>query len=211
MNSAGKNSYLGTIPATQLSAISNVSYYIEATDALDASAETPWYTVRFQGQTDAETAVAAPQEWSWKKTALVGGAGAAALVGGIALAGGGGGGGEGGTTTTNAGTYVGSVSTTLELDGSAPTTTTHAVTFTVFSAGLVSSDTLQEGQHLEARLTGGGDFEMVADISTPGLTGRIRYLGHLINTRITGNIDGTARTSDGVPGTYSGTFSAVKR
>jgi hypothetical protein len=212
MTSAGADLYLGTIPATQLTGMSNATYYIEAINQLEASSETPWYSVRFQGQAATGQVAAADGKWSWKTKALVG-AGAAMLIGGgiaVAAGGGGGGGGGGGTATTNAGTFAGSVTTVLELDGSAPTSTAHAVTFTVFSAGLISSDTLQAGQHLEAPLSN-GNFEMVANAAQPGLTGSIRYIGHLIGNRITGNIDGTARTTEGVQGTFSGTFSATKQ
>jgi hypothetical protein len=157
--------------------------------------------------------VAAPEnkESSWKKPALI--AGGALAVGGIALAIMGGGGGDdssgsSGTATNTAGTYSGSASVYFQVSGNTPSSTTYPITITISSKGVVSTDTLYAGVHMEEQLSG-ANFLMVAPVNEPDRTGEIQFLGVVINNRIAGTVQGSATTSAG-NGTYSGTFSAAK-
>lgn len=217
MTAAGGGSYFATIPATIMESASEVTYYVDATDDADGTAETPWHKIRVQGPATNATSVAEPPPASakraaWVKPALW--AGGAALVAGgvVALSGGGGGGGDGGggsSGTTNTGTYAGTVTTTLEMQNGTPVASSHAVTFTIVSSGIVSSDNLQTGQHLEAPLRG-SDFTMVAPVSSGGLTGSINYYGSLLNSRIVGSVSGSV-SSNGTPGSVTGSFSATRQ
>ena len=230
MQDVGAGTYLGTIPANLVGGGSKLSYYIEAVGGQDATAETPWYGIGFRAPPVAPVPVAAATNqrpagataseksfWQEHKV-LIGGLSAAALVGGGLLAanaghgGGGGSSGGGGTggSVTNAGTYVGSVTLCLALSGSAPACSSHSATFTVVSTGIISSDDLYPKQHLEGQLSG-EDFELVANVADTNLTGQIHYIGVLFGSRLAGTVQGTATTTAGTPGTYSGTFGATKQ
>jgi hypothetical protein len=218
MHDSGAGSYIGSIPAGLLSGVGKLSYYIEAVDEQDTAAETPWYTVTVQAQGAAVSpsipggaSAPAEKQSSWVKPALIAGGAAALIGGGLLIANSGGGSSGGGGSTTNVGTYAGSVTVTFELAGSVPTTDAHAITISVVSSGVVSTDNLQAGQHLEGKISGSGDFVLEADVRDNGLTGRIRYVGHLFGTRITGYVDGTATSTSGASGTYSGSFSALRQ
>lgn len=165
--------------------------------------------------TKTPTAATAPEEGetSWTKPALI--AGGALLVGGAAIAiangggGGGGGGGSSGTTTTNAaGTFSGTVTLCFQPPGGVSSCSSRAMTLVIDPNGVVSSDTLQEGKHLESALSG-DNFLLIGSVSETNQTGEIQYLGTVVNNRIAGSIQGTATTPTGV-GTYSGNFSAAK-
>jgi hypothetical protein len=61
MQDAGAGSYIGSIPASLIKGITELSYYIEALNEQDVGSETPWYTVKFQApQPVATPPVAAP-------------------------------------------------------------------------------------------------------------------------------------------------------
>lgn len=217
MLSTGADGYLVTIPGALLGNAEQLSYYIEAMADGDRSAETPWYKVDLrapQGGEEAASAAPAEKRSSWVKPTLYAG-GAALLIGGAALAAGGGGGGGGGdsgdgggTTVTNAGSYAGTVTTCFQLPSSTPDCSENAMRILVTSDGVVNSDTLREGHYVEGRLTG-QDFLIVSAVNETNRTGEIRYKGTILNDRIAGLISGTARTTNGVDGVYSGTFTAT--
>jgi len=122
----------------------------------------------------------------------------------------GGSGSGGGGSVTNAGDYAGSVTLCLEWSGGSPACASHAMTISVSSSGQVSSDTLQEGERLTGSLSG-SSFQLVGTVEDTNATSVIRYNGTIIGDRIAGDINGTARSSTGTQGSYSGTFHAVKR
>ena len=212
MQDTGTGSYLGTIPADMLAGQREITYYIEAVNAADVGAETPWYRISVGGKGGAAEGEGGAGGPAWVKPALYGG-GAAGLIGGAAwlLSSSSGGGGQGGGgTATNAGTYAGSVTTVLEWPGETPVNTSHAMTIEVTSTGEVRSDTIQEGQYLMAPLSGSG-FSLVGTIDESDLTGVIRYTGTLLDDRVVGSVDGTVRSDSGAQGSYSGTFHAVRQ
>lgn len=219
MNTAGAGVFTGIVSAELTSGLQQLLYYIEAKDSLGAVTETPWHTVEIKAGTTAptpaptvKTAPASPEkESSWKKPALI--AGGALAAGGVALAvmGGGGGGdsGGGGNSSTNtAGSYSGNASVYFQPAGGIPSGSTYPITITISSKGLVSSDTLLEGTHLEGQLSG-ANFLLTAPVSEPDRTGEIQFLGVVINNRIAGTVQGSATTSAG-SGSYSGTFGAAR-
>ena len=89
---------------------------------------------------------------------------------------------------------------------------TTSATFVIDSSGKIFSDTLSPGRSLTGTLSG-NDFSLVADVtgSQEGLTGTVVYSGTVINgSRIIGTITGNY-DQFGVPGTFSGTFSATRQ
>ena len=220
MQLAGAGVYVATIPANLLGKAALVTYYIEAADQQGATSETPWYNVSIQApQTvPAEAAKggagAAPKEEEsfWTKPAtiaggvlILGGATAAILASSSRSD-------EGSSSSAdvNAGTYVGSVTTSLEFPGQTPTHSFHGITITIGSDGAVSSETLYEGQHLQGTLQG-SDFALTAIISGTNLNSEIQYAGSVANGRISGSVGGTATASTGTNGVYYGTFYAVEQ
>ena len=215
MLSTGADGYLATIPGALLGNAEQLTYYIEAVGEGDRTAETPWYKVDLRASEGGEVTSApahGEEKSSWVKPALYVG-GAALLFGGAALAasgggGGGGGGDTGGGSVTNAGSYAGTVSTWFQVPSSTPEFTENAMRILVTSDGVVNSDTLREGHYVEGRLTG-QDFLIVSAVNETNRTGEIRYKGTILNDRIAGLISGTARTTNGIEGVYSGTFTAA--
>lgn len=219
MNPAGSGVYMGTVSADLTAGLQQLLYYIEAKDTLGATGETPWYPVEIKSGTPATTtapatkpAAAPEKESSWKKPALI--AGGALAVGGAALAimGGGGGGsgdsGGGGTTTNAAGSYTGTASVYFQPPGGVLSSSTYPITITISSRGVVSSDNLSDGVHMEGQLSG-SSFLLVAPVNQPDRSGEIQFLGMVNDNRIAGTVQGSATTPDG-DGTYSGSFSAAK-
>lgn len=235
MQNIGGASFTGTIPADLTAGLDTMLYYIEARDAADATAETPWYTIQLRSPSAAPVAptpaVTAPApaavppatpaatvsgtndqaggKSSWSKSALA--AGGVLLVGGaiVALSQGGGGGGGGGGSSTNAGsTFSGTATVCFQPPDAASTCTPHPIAITIDQDGNVASDTLQEGTHLEGKLSG-SNFLLVGSVQETNRTGEIQYLGTVVNDRIAGSIQGSATTPSGT-GTYSGNFSAAK-
>jgi hypothetical protein len=233
MSPSGLGMYVGTIDAGLLSGVESVSYYIEAQDKDGSIEETPWYDVKFKAP---ETAVA-PRGAGGATPAVASGgkeegssamtigliAGGAAAVGVAAYLlsdsgsdddGGGSGGGGGGDVdpVAAAGNYAGSSTLCLSVNNEPPTCQTTAVQFLVDAEGRVFTESLVAGQQLVGTLSG-GSFSLVADVSDPaaGLTGTIVFSGTVVNNdRIVGSITGNADVN-GVPGVYSGTFSANKQ
>lgn len=226
MQPVGQETYLCTLPANLLSRAAQVTYYIEAMDDMDLSAETPWYPVSVQvpraGSGGAAKAPLAPaeEESSWTTPALI--AGGILVVGGVAAAviannSSGDDGGSGSTTNPPpdpsedySGAYVGSVTTSLQFPGQTATTESHGTTIVIASDGSVTSADLYEGQALQGRMSG-ANVSLEATVSVSNITGRITYSGTVVNGRITGSVGGTATTSAGTNGTYYGTFYAVKQ
>ncbi len=230
MRASGGAAYVGTIPSAMLTGHDRLSYYIEAMDDLDAASETPWQavqvrssatpgtTVRLGGSSVQTPAPGAPPAESarpfWKKPAVwIGGAALVAAGTVAALSSGGGGGGSdggSGTATTNSGTYAGTVTESLQYPGGSPSYATRPVTFSVVSSGVVSSDNLRPGQHLEAALIG-NDFVMISNVSETNATGQVRYVGTLLTGRIVGTVEGSVQNTAGATGNYSGNFYAIKQ
>jgi len=219
MSPAGAGVYTGTISSDLTAGLQQLLYYIEAKDSLGAVSETPWYTVEIKAGTPTTTptakvgaAATSEKESSWKKPALI--AGGALAVGGAALAimgGGGSSGGSGsgsGVATNTAGTYTGTASVYFQPSGGTPTGSTYPITIAISDKGLVSSDTLFDGAHMEGQLSG-ANFLLTATVSQPDRTGEIQFLGVVINNRIAGTVQGYATAADS-SGTYTGTFSAAK-
>jgi hypothetical protein len=222
MQSAGPAIFTGTIPATLLGNAGKVSYYIEATDARDAAAETPWYTVQIKGAGDAlpapaaittpAPAMGAPADTngaSYMGAALIAG-GAAAVVGvGLYVASRGGGSSDGGGAVTNVqGTYIGSKTILLTMAGQPATRSTSPVTIIIDQNGGVFSDSLIDGNVISGTLSGGG-FALAGSTSASNLVSTFTFNGSVVDSRIVGTLSGTARSATN-SGTYSGSFTAGK-
>lgn len=234
MVSSGMDTYVGTIESGLLTGVEHVSYYIEAQDKEGTIEETPWYDVKFKnpevapatrgGTTPygASTPAPANEEGTSALTiGLIAGGAAAVAAGAYFLSDsgssddgdgdGGGGGGGGDNTVTNAGNYAGNSTLCRSSAGGTQCETTSA-TFVIDSAGRIFSDTLSPGRSLTGTVSG-NEFSLVADLtgSQEGLTGTAVYSGTVINgTRIIGTITGNY-DQFGVPGTFSGTFSATRQ
>lgn len=224
MQDSGAGSYVGTIPDSMVTGAIRLSYYIEALDQQDLATETPWYTITIQSGTSrpvapsgqAEPVAEKPEEKNkWKGPALIAG-GSAAVIGGALWAlnrdDGDSTSGDSGSTNSasNFGTYLGSATRILEMTGASPVSTSYSIIFSVTSDNLVITDTLNPGSHLEAGLSG-SDFQMSGDVSEGGGTGTITYSGTVMSGRITGSMAGTATSSSGTNGTYTGVFSATRQ
>ncbi len=209
MQDAGAGAFIGTIPASLLDAASEIFYYVEATDRTDAISETPWHRINLRAAAETPPDQPGATSRSWKKPALI--AGGIALAGGAAalIAGSQGGDDGGGATTTNTGTFAGTVTTVLDITGESPSVETRPVSFTVVSSGIVTSDNLQPGRHLEGTLRDNA-FSMTGRVDDPDKTGEIRYQGALLGSRIVGSLTGSVVTTNGAVGVYSGTFTADK-
>lgn len=213
MQSSGAGWYTGSVSSDLTTGLKQLLYYIEARDAGDLTAETPWNTITVKAGDGmaVKQAAADAKGRSWTKPALI--AGGVILAGGaaLALAGGGGGGGGGtsdGTATNAAGTYMGTVTLCVQPPGSSSSCASHAMAIRIDRNGTVSSDSLHEGKHLEGKLSG-NDFLLTTSVTETNGTGDIQYLGKVVNTSIAGSIQGTLTTSTGT-GTYSGNFRASK-
>ncbi len=219
MQDTGGGMYAGVISSDLLAGLDRVQYYIDAVDTQAMTTETPWSTVEIKspepGKTTPIDGGAPAQETKrpkWVKPALI--AGGVLAVGGTALALSGGGGGGGGassdnTATNTAGTYSGTQTTCFQPPGASASCSSGPVSISIDANGIVTSTTLYPGQSLQGRLSG-GSFVLVAAVQESDRTGQIEYVGTLIDTRIVGSIQGSATTAAG-SGTYSGTFSAVRR
>ena len=222
MQSAGPAIFTGTIPATLLGNAAHVSYYIEAIDARDAAAETPWYMVQIKGTGDAlaaPTAITTPapamgtstdtNRSSYVGAALIAG-GALAVVGaGLYVASRGSSSDSGGGAVTNAqGTYTGNKSISLSRPGQPVANSTTPVTIIIDQNGGVFSDSLIDGAVISGTLNGGG-FALSGSTSTTNLVSNFTFNGSGVDNRIVGTISGTAQSATNA-GTYSGSFSASK-
>lgn len=231
MQPAAGGMYIGSVPDNVLAGLEQLSYYIAAEDAVGATTETAWFTVRVKtaqpGQTGPERGGAVSgaesgQRPGWVTPALV--AGGVLLVGGavaIAAGSGGGGGGDdggdgggGGTnTTTNTtsyvGKYVGSATACEEVTGSAPACTSHGVQIKISTGGTVSSSDLHPNATMESSLSG-VNFVLIGPVVNNGRSGEIRYIGTVVDGRIVGSIEGSATAPTGTVH-YTGTFNAIKQ
>ena len=233
MASSGMDTYVGTIDAGLLSGVENISYYIEAMDREGTVEETPWYDVKFKNPEVAPVSRTGTNPYGGSSPSPSNEEGTSALTigliagGAVAVAAGayfisdsgssdsdgdGGGGGGGGTTTTNAGNYAGNSTLCRTSPDQGTTCETTAATFVIDSAGKIFSDTLSPGRSLTGTVSG-NEFSLVADLtgSVEGLTGTAVYTGTVLSgTRIVGTITGNYDIF-GVPGTFSGTFSASRQ
>jgi len=217
MQSIGQDLYVCTVPANLLGKAAAMTYYIEAVDSNDLTTETKWHTVSIQAPRSTletpETKSAGGDSSIWKTTALVGGGiilagGAAAIIAANR---------DSDTTSTPpgntndySGIYIGSVNSTTELSGQAPSSITHGTTITIQQNRTVTSSDLHEGQILTATLTG-TDFTLIGQVAASNLTGQVNYYGSIENRRINGNIGGSVQASGGTNGTVYGTFYAIKQ
>ncbi len=225
MQSAGPAIFTGTIPATLLGNAGKVSYYIEATDARDAAAETPWYTVQIKGAGDAlaaPTAITtpAPAMGATADTNSTSYVGAALIAGGaLAVVGAGlyvasrsssssDGGGGGGATTNVQGTYTGSKTISLARPGQATSSATTPVTIIIDQNGGVFSDSLIDGRVISGSLSG-SSFALSGSTSSSNLVSNYSFTGSVVDNRIVGTVSGSAQSAT-TSGTYSGSFSAGK-
>lgn len=228
MASSGMDTFVGTIDAGLLTGVEHVSYYIEAMDREGTVEETPWYDVKFKNPENApairsSTGGGAPPPTGDEGTSaltigLIAGGAVAVGAGAYFLSDsgsdddGGDGGGGGGTVTTNAGNYAGNSTLCRTSPGSGTTCETTAATFVIDSAGKIFTDTLSPGRSLTGTVVD-NEFSLVADLtgSTEGLTGTAVYTGTILSgSRIVGTITGNFDTF-GVPGTFSGSFSATRQ
>ena len=226
MKSSGTSLYYGTIPAGMISSASSISYYIEALDYVDAAQETAWHTIAIKDATApvktvepspanvsaAPIAASVPASKSSGPSALTVGAiavGGAAVVGGAVLLaiGGGGSSSDGGGGGVEAGTYVGSATQCVSVEGSNSSCNSHSISVSISDTGVVSSDSLLEGASLQGPLRS-SDFTMIAQL-TGVSTGEVVYSGTVVDQRIVGSITGSAQSSQG-RSVYSGTFTATK-
>lgn len=214
MQDTGAGMYIGTIPANMFQSLSSVLYYLAAEDTVGESTDTPWATVRVQGEAPAGGADDTPKAGErprWVTPALIAG-GAAAVIGGAVLLSDSGGNdsGSGGSSADHAGDYTGAVELTMVEGAGAPVTTRHGADFTVGADGTIVSANLHTGQNLTGHISG-GDFVLRATVDDGGFSGDIRYLASIGSGRIAGgNIVGSATNADGVKRAYSGSFSAVR-
>ena len=224
MQSAGPAIFTGTIPAALLGNAAKVSYYIEATDARDAAAETPWYLVQIKGAGDAlapPTAITTPapamgtpadtNHSSYVGAALIAG-GAVAVVGvGLYVAGrssSSSSDGGGGASTNVQGTYTGSKTITLTRPGQATSSATTPVTIIIDQNGGVFSDSLIDGRVISGSLSG-SSFALSGSTSASNLVSNFTFNGSVVDNRIVGTVSGSAQSATN-SGTYSGSFSAGK-
>ncbi|TAN35769.1 MAG: hypothetical protein EPN23_10225 [Verrucomicrobia bacterium] len=225
MQATGPAMFLGTIPAGLLGNADKVSYYIEALDDRDASAETPWYMVAIKDsgaltKGASSAAVAAPAASASApasdkdKTSLVGAGlvagGAAAVIGAalyIANRNGSGSGG-GGAVTNVQGTYTGSKTVCLSIPGQAISCATTPVTIIVDQNGDIFSDSLMDGRVISGALSG-NSFTVGGSTSTSNLVSTLSFNGSVVDNRIVGTVSGSAQSATN-SGSYSGSFTAGK-
>ncbi len=228
MKSTGGGMYYGSIPSSIMANADSVLYYIEALDNLDATTETPWYTVALKSSAPEQAAQRAPAPSvapaktqrsgsNWAGAALIGG-GAAVVLGGAFLlseknsdsSSDNGDGGNGGVQT---GVYTGTVDERFT-SSAGSSNTAHAMTITIDENGVVRSDTIRSGSSFSAQLND-NSFTWIADLSSGtgsnAITGQIQYEGTVAGTEIVGNISGSVVENPTTTGYYSGTFQAQKQ
>lgn len=225
MQPTGPATFLGTIPAGLLGNADKVSYYIEATDDRDASAETPWYMVAIKDsnallRSPSSTAVAAPVARSTApakddkdKSSLVGAglvAGGAAAVIGAALyvASRNGSSSDGGSVTNVQGSYTGSKTVCLSMPGQPISCSTTPVTIIIDQSGGVFSDSLIDGRVVSGSLSG-NSFTVGGSTSSSNLVSDLSFNGSVVDNHIVGAVTGSAQSTTN-SGSYSGSFTAGK-
>ena len=223
MQPTGPATFLGTIPTGLLGNAEKVSYYIEATDDQDASAETPWYLVAIKDTTAMAggPVVSAPVGGSSSpapadsgKSSLLGvgliAGGAAAVIGaGLYIANRNGSGSSSGGAVTNVqGTYSGNKTICLTMPGQAPSCATTPCVFIVDQNNGVYSDSLIDGQVVSGSLNGNG-FTLNGSASSSNVVSNYSFNGSIVNNNIVGTVSGSAQSTTN-SGNYSGSFTASK-
>ena len=220
MQAAGTQTYMGTIPAGLISNADKLWYYLEVTDSLDASTETPWFVVTISDARQLASASgggAAPApgpERDTGRSSLVGAGlvagGAAAVVGAALLVAHRGGGSDSGTAATNApGRYAGSKTICLTMSGASQQCVSTPATIVIDQQGAINSDSLLDGQLLSGQLSG-GSFTLTGSTSVSNLVSQLQFSGSLVGQRLVGSITGTAQSATN-QGAYSGAFTADKQ
>lgn len=209
MQATTGEAYIGTIPAGIVGSVETLTYYLSAEDAVGATAETPWTTVRIQGTAGSAVSSGRP---GWVKPALIGGgvvlaAGAAAII--IDQSGGSSGGGGGGIPADVPGTYRGSSTQCETLSGAPPVCDTRIFSVTIGTDGKVSSSSLRPGVTMETQLSG-SSFVLSSRVKATGTDGEIRYAGNVSDGRLFGSIEGSSGSGTNAV-VYTGAFSANKQ
>lgn len=218
MKGSGPNTYYGTIPPEHFEEADTLFYYVEATDAMDASQETPWYSVAIRSAAgDSSSAPVGAQAPSredegtvrWGTVGLIAG-GAAAVVGGAFFLSGGGRGDGDSSSGIQPGDYDGTVTECFTPAGGSTDCSSHALTIQIKDDGSVWSSSMRHGYVLHAVLRGNRfTFRVPLDDPTNGV-GQVVYGGTVANDTIVGTISGEAATPMG-SGQYSGAFTATRR
>lgn len=214
MQHTGAGVYIGTIPASVLSAADQITYYLAAESRAGAVRETPWYTIRLRGAPASELVGAPGERPKWVMPALI--AGGVALVAGgtaIALSDSGGSSSGGGDSNSdfikrNAGSYSGTATVSVQ-EPSGASVRSYPVNMTLASDGTLVTPNLSEQGAMSTRVSG-TSFLFTATLSGADRTGEIRYVGTVFEGRIAGTIEGSARLAGGGTAVYSGTFSVVR-
>ncbi len=207
MDPSGGGLFVVAIPAHLLAGADQIAYYIEATDAQDNAAETPWHTVRIRTPEPGEPTPDTGKRPKWVVPTLVG-SGAALVVGGAIYAAGSGGGGGDTIPPDAPGAYSGTVTRVTQDPETPPIVNSYAAALVIAADGSVSSDSLQPGVLLTGRLSG-SRFTLTGAISEAGVSGQITFRGTVESGRVVGSIDGTRETAAGT-GSYSGSFTLQK-
>lgn len=222
MQDAGTGVYTVSLRPELFAGLTRLFYYIEAKDDEEAISETPWYTIELRAPRVEGTAAPEPEvpavrpyrsRWLWPSVA----AGGVVLGGtGIALAlrdRDDNGGSPGNPPATNgvsyAGTYVGNATTCVQPPNEGLRCAQSPVTLVIRADGMVSSDDLVAGEHLEAPLSG-TSFVLTRTIAETNRIGHVFYTGTLVGNRILGTIQGSVTVETGTE-TYSGNFAAVRQ
>lgn len=216
MKRADGDLYVGTIAPEVIGGAEQFLYYIEATDADEASSETPWYTVQVRTAPAGPPTARPPEQppsphrrerSPWLGVGLI--AGGAAAVGAAAIVVANQDDDEDGNGQADyAGIYRGTSTECLTLTGQAPSCDTRAITINIDANGTVLSENLRPNRTLTGRLSGNG-FVLVANLADEGtnLQGNVYYHGTILDKDIVGQISGTYQSPDS-QGTYSGSFNA---
>jgi hypothetical protein len=213
MTESSPGSFIGAVPENILSGVSQFTYYIAAENSVGAVSETRWNTVAIRvpkaGEIppagDGKSPGARPK---WVVPSLIAG-GVALAAGGAIIASNSGGGDGGGSVDPKdvAGTYIGECSLRTKPPDGDTTLDSQLCTIKIAPDGTVTSRDLYPGVAMTGKLTG-DSFVLVATVNSGSLTGEIRYVGTVVDTRIVGSIQGTASSADGVT-VYDGIFNAV--
>ncbi len=227
MKSSGTSMYYGTIPPSLMTDAESISYYIEALDYVDATSESPWYTVRIRDTSSKEksetearapapaapVAPAAPKREGANLLGLgvIAGGAAAVLGGALLVAANKDSDDDGGGQGDLAGTYQGAITECAATNGAASQCARHNMTITIDSGGKAQSDSIRSGEHLESTVQN-NRFTFTAAIGgdTNGLVGSIQYQGTVFTDgTISGDVVGDAESASNFV-QYSGFFSASK-
>ena len=216
MQHTGSGVFIGTIPASVLSAADQITYYLASESKGGATRETPWYTIKLRGEGASEVVGAPGERPRWVVPALIAG-GVALLAGGaVAIANSGGGGGDGGDSSggindlvkRNAGVYSGTATMSTQ-EPTGASVNSYPVNMTLSSDGTLVTPNLSANGAMSTSVSG-SSFIFVAPVSGSGRTGEIRYVGTLFEGRIAGTIEGSAELDGDGTAVYSGTFSVVR-